>query len=84
MAVWQLLLSVALGPAFCVSHPSYVSMRLFPPYRGMAMPGMGLTMEEGEEQDDLDQRSLAAILLRRQESDGDSEASYLSSLNSEA
>ena len=82
-AVWQLLLSVALGPAFCVSHPSHVSMRLVPPHRGMRMPGMEPTMEGTAQQDGLDQRSLAAILLRQQEAEDGSEASYLSSFDSE-
>ena len=58
-------------------------MRLFPPYRGMDMPGMEPTRVGTAQHDDLDQRSLAALLLRQQEADEDSETSDFSSLDSE-
>ena len=35
---WQLLLSVALGPAFCVCRASYVTISHAPPYHGYALP----------------------------------------------
>ena len=35
--IWQLLLSVALGPAFCVCRPSYVTVSHAPPYHECAL-----------------------------------------------
>ena len=35
---WQILLSVALGPAFCVCRASYVTVSHAPPYHGYALP----------------------------------------------
>ena len=47
MTVWQMLLSVALGPAFCVCRPSYANVRHSPPYSGVAVPNARLAREYG-------------------------------------
>ena len=40
LATWQLLLSVALGPAFCVCQASYVTVSYAPPFHESALPSM--------------------------------------------
>ena len=40
LATWQLLLSVALGPAFCVCQASYVTVCHAPPFYESILPSM--------------------------------------------
>ena len=40
--IWQLLLSVALGPAFCVCRPSYVTISHAPPFHDCTLPSAWL------------------------------------------
>ena len=82
--IWQLLLSAALGPAFCVCRPSYATVSHSPPFHELALPSMwparGVRTGTHEGVD----RSSGITLMCAPYAEGSSDGSFLSSLDSEA
>ena len=83
MAVWQMLLSVALGPAFCVCRPSYVSVCHSPPYRDVVLPSSWLAGDENAKLYGTVPRYVSESEPPKTQVDGSSDGSYLSSLDME-
>ena len=83
LVVWQLLLSTALGPAFCVCRPSYVTVRHSPPYQDFVLPSMWPTRDEDAEAREAAPRFPDGTLEHAPCAEGSSDGSFLSSLDME-
>ena len=84
MAVWQMLLSVALGPAFCVCRPSYVSVCHSQPYGDVVLPSSWLSRGGGAERSVEVPQGVSDPVLLQPRADYSSDDSCLSSLDMEA
>ena len=82
-AIWQLLLSVALGPAFCVCRASYVTVSYSPPFHSCALPSSWLPAGDAIDTQEDRYRSQGLDLVDTPCADEDSSGSFLSSLDVE-